>query len=174
MRKRYQKGSLRKVEGEWIAQYWEDGHRRKKTLGLVSKVPKAQAQKELDTILGPINSRAESPSPTTKWGDFVRNVYLPFYHRKWKRSTRLTNEDWLRVHLTPVYGAGLSGASAGTGFRLFSMKRHRPGCPTASSPTCGGTSGRFSGWQSLKATSQETRLNSCLSRGRQRGRSIRP
>lgn len=103
MRKRYQKGSLKRVQGKWIAQWWEDGHRRKKTLGLVSVTPKAKAQGELDAILAPINSRAEAPSSTTKWGDFVKNVYLPFYVRKWKRSTTLSNEDRLRVHLLPVF-----------------------------------------------------------------------
>jgi len=66
-------------------------------------VPKAQAQNELDSILSPINSRSEAPSSQTKWGDFVKNLYLPFYRRKWKRSTRLTNEDRLRVHLTPAF-----------------------------------------------------------------------
>jgi integrase len=110
MRKRYQKGSLARCGGKWIGQWWEDGHRRKKTLGLVSKVPKAQAQKELDAILGPINSRAEAPSPTTKWGHFVTNVYLPFYRRKWKRSTKDTNEDRLRCHLTPVYASRSLGS----------------------------------------------------------------
>jgi hypothetical protein len=48
MRRRYQEGSLKKVDGKWIAQWWEDGHRRKRTLGLVSMVPKAQARSELD------------------------------------------------------------------------------------------------------------------------------
>ena len=33
MRKRYQKGSIKKYRGAWIAQWWEDGHRRKRTLG---------------------------------------------------------------------------------------------------------------------------------------------
>lgn len=103
MRKRYQQGSLKKVDGKWIAQWWEDGHRRKRTLGNVSKVPKAQAQGELDAILAPINSRADSPSPAKKWDDFVTNTYLPFYRRKWKISSVITNEDRLRVHLTPVY-----------------------------------------------------------------------
>lgn len=103
MRKRYQKGSLKKVEGKWIAQWWEDGHRRKRTLGLVSKVSKAQAQGELDAILAPINSRSEAPSSAKRWGEFVREIYLPFYERKWKRSTKLTNEDRLRVHLIPIY-----------------------------------------------------------------------
>lgn len=103
MRKRYQQGSLKKFDGKWIAQWWEDGHRRKRTLGSVSQVTKATARGELDAILLPINSRAEAPSPTKKWGDFVTTTYLPFYRRKWKRSSALTNEDRLRVHLTPVY-----------------------------------------------------------------------
>ena len=76
MRRRYQEGSLKKVDGKWIAQWWEDGHRRKRTLGSVSSVPKAQARGELDAILAPINSRADAPSPTKKWGDFV-NEHLP-------------------------------------------------------------------------------------------------
>lgn len=103
MRKRHQTGSLLKVGGKWIAQYWEDGHRRKKTLGKTSTVTKAAARKELDALLAPINNRSESPSPTKNWGDFVRDVYLPFYRRKWKRSTTLTNEDRLRIHLGGVF-----------------------------------------------------------------------
>jgi integrase len=102
MRKRYQEGSLRKVDGKWIAQWWEDGHRRKRTLGAVSKVSKSDARRELDAILSPINSRSESPSAAKKWGEFVMNIYLPFYRRKWKRSTAMTNEERLKVHLLPV------------------------------------------------------------------------
>lgn len=103
MRRRYQQGSLTKVDGNWIAQWWEDGHRRKKTLGRVSMVAKAKAQAELDAILLPINSRASAPSPSTTWGEFVQHTYLPFYRRKWKFSTQMTNEDRFRVHLTPLY-----------------------------------------------------------------------
>jgi hypothetical protein len=103
MRKRYQQGSLKKSDGKWIAQWWEDGHRRKRTLGSVAKVAKAQAQSELDAILAPINARSEAPSASAKWGHFVNNIYLPFYQRKWKRSSAMTNEDRLRVHLAPVF-----------------------------------------------------------------------
>jgi len=103
MRRRYQQGSLSKVDGNWIAQWWEDGHRRKRTLGRVSTVAKAKAQADLDAILAPINSRASAPSPSTTWGEFVSSTYLPFYSRKWKLSTKETNEDRLRVHLMPVY-----------------------------------------------------------------------
>ena len=44
MRKRYQKGSLEKLNGIWIARWYEGGHRRARTLGRVSKMTKAQAQ----------------------------------------------------------------------------------------------------------------------------------
>jgi integrase len=110
MRRRYQEGSLKNVDGVWIGQWWEDGHRRKRTLGRVSKVPKSQARAELDAILAPINSRADSPSPTKKWGDFVTGLFLPFYRRKWKHSSATTNEDRLRVHLMPVYASRTLGS----------------------------------------------------------------
>lgn len=103
MRRRYQQGSLSKVDGNWIAQWWDDGHRRKRTLGRISTVKKTEARNALDAILAPINSRASAPSPSTQWGEFVNHTYLPFYSRKWKLSTKETNEDRLRVHLTPVY-----------------------------------------------------------------------
>ena len=104
MRRRYQQGSLRNVKGKWVAQWWDDGHRRKRTLGPVTKVTKTQARKELAAILAPINSRSDSPSPSVRLGDFVNNVYLPFYRRKWKRSTAMTNEPRLRVHITAEHG----------------------------------------------------------------------
>lgn len=103
MRRRYQEGSLIKVDGRWICQWWEDGHRKKRTLGKVSQMPKAQAQAMLAAILAPINSRAEQPSASAKWGEFVTGTYLPFYRRKWKRSTAMTNQDRLRVHLIPEF-----------------------------------------------------------------------
>src|SRR5690242_15037063 len=88
MRRRYQEGSLKKVDGKWIAQWWEDGHRRKRTLGSVSSVPKAQAQRELDAILAPINSRADAPSPSKKWQDFVNGTYLPFLQTEVEKLDR--------------------------------------------------------------------------------------
>ena len=59
---------------------------------------KAQAQGELDGILAPINARGQAPSACAKWGGFVNHTYLPFYQRKWKRSTAMTNEERLGVH----------------------------------------------------------------------------
>ncbi len=104
MRKRFQKGSLSKVDGSWIAQWWEDGHRRKRTLGRCSQLTKAQAQAELSGILTPINARKVTPSAVCNFGDFVKETYLPFYRRKWKRTTTATNEDRIRVHLASEFG----------------------------------------------------------------------
>jgi integrase len=101
MRKRYQTGCVNKEKGKWMAQWWEDGHRRKRTLGKCSAMTKAQAQAELASIVAPVNARSATPSAAAKLGDFVSNIYLPFYRRKWKRSSAMTNEDRLRVHILP-------------------------------------------------------------------------
>ena len=104
MRKRFQKGSLQKVRGEWVARWRQNGERKARKLGRVSQLTKAQAQTELAALLGPINSRRSEPSDQQRFGDFVRDVYLPFYRRKWKRSTAMTNEDRLAHHLTSEFG----------------------------------------------------------------------
>ena len=104
MRKRYQKGSLREVGGSWIAQWWENGHRRKRTLGRVREMTKSQAQTELAEILVPINSSFIRPSGRWLLSDFVNEVYFPFYKRKWKRSTASANEYRIRYHLVAEFG----------------------------------------------------------------------
>lgn len=104
MRKGFQKGSLRKVNGVWIARWWEDGRRRGRTLGQVSRMPKASAQSELARILVPINSRFSSPTDKWTFGDFIAHVYLPLYRRKWKSSTAKENEGRIRHHLTGEFG----------------------------------------------------------------------
>jgi integrase len=103
MRKRFQKGSLQKVCGEWIARWRQDGERKARKLGRVSQITKAQAQSELAVILAPINSSRSEPSGKKAFDEFVHHVYLPFYRRKWKRSTIMTNEDRLAHHLTSEF-----------------------------------------------------------------------
>src|SRR5215468_384311 len=110
MRKRYQKGRLKNVEGSWIAQWWEDGHRRKRTLGRVSKMTKTQVASELAEILSPINGCQVTPSATYLFGEFVERIYLPFYRRKWKHSTVATNENRVEFHLTSEFSARTLGS----------------------------------------------------------------
>jgi integrase len=88
------------VEGYWIAQYRDlGGIKRKVSLGPVKATTKREAEERLDKILEPINSRLDEPSPEMKFGSFVRQVYLPFYSRKWKGSTTKTNTDRVEHHL---------------------------------------------------------------------------
>ena len=104
MRQRYQKGSLCKRGKFWVVQFREDGKKKKRKLGLISKMTKTEAQKEVANILAPINNRGVPPSQSWLFGDFVERIYLPFYRRKWKRSTAMTNEDRLNHHLVSEFG----------------------------------------------------------------------
>jgi integrase len=55
------------------------------------------------------NQAHKSPASVTTssatWGEFVNGTYLPFYRRKWKLSTKETNEARIRAHLTQLYEA---------------------------------------------------------------------
>ena len=117
MRRRFQKGSLQKVRGAWVARWRQDGERKARILGRVSLMTKAQAQSELAALVAPLNSKRSEPSERKGFGEFVRDVYLPFYRRKWKRSTTMTNEDRLGHHLTSEFGARSLAASAGMSCR---------------------------------------------------------
>jgi integrase len=65
---------------------------------------KAQALSELAAIVAPINSTRRKPSDQTIFDEFVQQIYLPFYRRKWKRSTAMTNEDRITRYLTSELG----------------------------------------------------------------------
>ena len=43
------------------------------------------------------------PSGTCSFSDFVEQVYLPFFCRKWKGSTRRENEGRIGYHLTSEF-----------------------------------------------------------------------
>lgn len=97
MRKRTQRGSLYKRNGEWVARWKEDGKRRARVVGRISVMTKGEAQTELAAIVAPGNS---SVKRQMGFSDFVHGVFLPFYRRKWKMSTKATNEDRFKHHLT--------------------------------------------------------------------------
>lgn len=110
MRRRFQKGSLQKVKGAWVARWWQDGQRRARTLGRVSQMAKAQAQSELAALVARANDKRTEPSERKTLGDFVRDVYFPFYRRKWKRSTTMTNEDRVAHPLMLDFGVRSMGS----------------------------------------------------------------
>jgi integrase len=71
---------------------------------------KTEAQRELAKIVAPINSREVPASQNCSLADLIERVYLPFYRRKWKRSTALTNEDRIAYHIAAEFGQGTLGS----------------------------------------------------------------
>ena len=98
MGKRFQVGTVSKVHGAWLGRWREGGERRVQRLGRVGQMNKSEAKEKLAEILRPINASAEG-NPNRTFGDFVKNVYFPFYRRKWKRSTKMTTQDRIEFHL---------------------------------------------------------------------------
>jgi integrase len=112
MRKRFQKGSVKKSGNGryWIGQWREDGlgdKRRERTtvLGKTSKMTKSEAREKIAEILQPINSRAAQAANvhlTVK--EFIETVYFPLYKSRWKRSTMATNVDRIHHHIVEKFG----------------------------------------------------------------------
>jgi integrase len=103
-RRRYQKPRVSKVNGYWIGQYRDlSGRKRKASFGPVRTTRKGDAEKKFDEILAPINARRHEPSPEMKFGHFVRQVFFPFYKRKWKQSTADSNEPRIEFHLISAF-----------------------------------------------------------------------
>jgi integrase len=65
---------------------------------------KSQAKTALAAIVAQVNARRRERSPEWLFGDLVGQVYLPFYRRKWKRSTVMCNEQRIKYHLTAELG----------------------------------------------------------------------
>ena len=108
MPRRYQKPRVRNKGGYWIAQYRDlDGRKRKSSLGPVACTKKCVAEQKLAKILEPINARLDTPRRAWAFSEFISQIYLPFYRRKWKDSTTMTNEDRIRHHLTIPFGERL-------------------------------------------------------------------
>jgi hypothetical protein len=103
MRRRYQKGTVKKIKGQWIAQWREGEKKRKRVLGFASKMTKSEADTKLAEIVAPINARSQDATPDIAFGLFVNTVYLPFFHRKWKRSTIMSNDDRVKRYLVAEF-----------------------------------------------------------------------
>lgn len=109
-RKRFQKGSVgaRKHGRQrvWVAQWWEDGHRKSKVIGKCSEMTKGQADAVMASILQPHNQTAgQKTTPVYTFQRYVEDVYLPVCRRKWKESTRMTSEATIRLHLIARFGS---------------------------------------------------------------------
>src|SRR5262249_17623176 len=100
MRKRFQKGTLKKRNGSWIGQWRDQGHCKNLVLGKVREMTKTDALTKLADILRPINSRETTTFDyRTTLEDFLNAVYFPVNRRRWKESTRSTNEPRIDFHI---------------------------------------------------------------------------
>src|ERR1035438_9695341 len=99
MRKsRYQKGSVKKQRGRWVAMWWVDHSRKSRVIGLVKDMTKSDARAVVDRIVAEANAKHEEDRVWT-FGEFVAEVYFPYYSRKWKASTRVNNMNRVSIHL---------------------------------------------------------------------------
>ena len=76
MRKRFQQGNLLKRNGSWVGQWWDGGHRRKRRLGCISQMTKAQARIALAEIVEPINARTSGANPNCTLRDLWKEYFF--------------------------------------------------------------------------------------------------
>jgi len=102
MRKRHQTGGVKKQRGKWLGQWWVDDKRVARVLGPVKDMTKGQAREAVARIVAEENAKRDADR-IWKFGEFVENVYFPYYSRKWKRSTRENNINRIGVHLVEPF-----------------------------------------------------------------------
>jgi integrase len=104
MRKcRYQKGSVKKQRGRWVAMWWVDRRRKSRVIGLVKDITKSDARAVVDRIVAEVNAKREQ-NRVWRFGEFVAEIYFPYYSRKWKESTKANNVNRVSVHLVGKFG----------------------------------------------------------------------
>lgn len=123
-RKRFQKGSVRpRKHGRqkvWVAQWWENGGKRSKVLGRCSEITKSQAEIVLAQNLQPLNESAgQPPAPNFTFRQYVQDVFLPVYRKKWKESTRTTSEADILRYLVTAFGDRLLSSVSREQMQMF-------------------------------------------------------
>ena len=105
MRKRYQQGSVTKSsDGRyWVGKYREGGRHKTKLLGKIREITKSKAQENFREFLESLNLCLPISSDVTM-KNFIETVYLPFYQRKWKTSTLMTNKDRIKREIIGAFG----------------------------------------------------------------------
>jgi integrase len=105
MRKsRYQKGSVKKQRGRWVALWWDNHSRKSRVIGLVKDMTKSDARAAVGKIIADMEAKRQADR-AWRFGEFVAEVYFPYYGRKWKASTRVNNMNRVSIHLVETLGA---------------------------------------------------------------------
>ncbi len=108
MRKRYQQGSVTKSSDRryWIGKYREGGRHKTKLLGKLREITKSEAQEQFAKFIkaNTVIDHTREISPNVPLKSFAEDVYIPFYERKWKTSTAMTNKDRIRREIVTPLG----------------------------------------------------------------------
>lgn len=105
MRKsRYQKGSVKKQRGRWVALWWDNHSRKSRVIGLVKDMTKSDARAVVQGIIAEMEAKRQD-NRAWRFGEFVTEIYFPYYGRKWKASTRVNNMNRVSIHLVEALGA---------------------------------------------------------------------
>src|SRR5665213_3122925 len=103
MRTRHSTGGVRKQRGRWIGMWYADGKRTSKVVGSIKDMTKTRAREEVARIVAAERVKGEADR-AWKFGEFVEQIYFPYYSRKWKDSTRENNVNRVSVHLVAPFG----------------------------------------------------------------------
>src|SRR5277367_5381397 len=103
MRKRYQTGGVRKQRGRWIGFWRVDGCRKSRVLGFVKDMTKSEAREAVGKIVVAENAKKQRYH-TWHFGEFVDEVFIPYYSRKWKKSTKGSTVNRIQLHLVGAFG----------------------------------------------------------------------
>jgi integrase len=79
--------------------WWVDGKRKSRVLGFVKDMSKSKAREEVGKIIAEENAKREANSRVWRFGEFVEQVFFPYYSRKWKSSTRGSTMNRISLHL---------------------------------------------------------------------------
>jgi integrase len=100
MRRRHSTGGVRKERGRWRGLWYENGVKKSRVLGFVTDMTKGEAREAVARIVA--EARAQDQTPR-EFGEFVKNVYFPYYKRKWKASTAENNVNRVNTHLVGAF-----------------------------------------------------------------------
>ena len=69
----------------------------------MKELSKSDARAAINRIVAEVNAK-RNQSRVWSFAEFVREVYTPFYSRKWKASTKVNNVNRVSVHLVGSFG----------------------------------------------------------------------
>jgi integrase len=95
---RHSKGGVRKQRNRWIGLWYENGVKKSRVLGFVKDMTKCDAREAVVGIVAEFRAK-QTTANDLNFGRFVETVFVPFYSRKWKQSTRCNQVNRIDVHL---------------------------------------------------------------------------